>query len=101
MSDVLDPREDTFLHGGEYTPSGKVRPKACSTCAFRNVKNSVRPPDVSITELIAWTDTYDDFFCHQSDKDCAETCAAWHALQQGKTLNDVVCDDADDKHTGE
>jgi len=90
MSDVLDPREDTFLCGDQYEPSGKVRPKACSTCAFRNVPDSVRPPEVSLAELIMWSDMYDDFFCHQSDPACAETCAAWHALQLGKSLDDAL-----------
>lgn len=79
----LDPREDFFLHGGSYPDTVGVKRTCCSSCAFQNSANSVRPAETSLEYLIEMTADYDDLVCHQLDEDGkAYTCAFWAALQE-------------------
>jgi hypothetical protein len=74
-------KEDFFSHGASYPPeNGKVRSEPCSSCAFINTPESVRPADTSLAELEAMTAEYDGFLCHCLDEDGKTFgCAGWHA----------------------
>jgi len=78
--------EDFFLHGGSYTQVSETpRPKCCTTCAFHKVGPTVRPADVSVEQLEAWSQEYDDFVCHDPLPDGTHPrCAAWHALNRAR-----------------
>lgn len=76
---------DYFTHGGDYDErrlTGRVRDGCCHDCAFR-ASPTVRPPDVSLEELSAFSADLDDFFCHNpDDQGRYSTCAGWSAITQ-------------------
>ena len=73
--------EDFFLRGDLYPEeNGSVRTKPCSSCAFLNSQETVRPADVSLADLEAMTEDWDGFYCHHLDEQGrAYECAGWYA----------------------
>jgi hypothetical protein len=77
-----DATEDFFLHGGAYKRTTEVpRPKCCGTCAFNRTGPTVRPEDVTVEQVQAWSADYDGFVCHEPlEGGVHPRCAGWHAL---------------------
>lgn len=74
---------DFFSHGSEYEGEGNVvdepRAKTCGSCAFTNCKDTVRPKEISLTQMLTEGDNFDVFYCHEPDKEGKlKICAGWY-----------------------
>lgn len=56
------------------------RSKPCGSCAFTNSKDTVRPKDISLLEMMQRGSTeFDVFYCHEKEGEGFKICAAWYA----------------------